>query len=104
MFALRSFFRALASVSMVQAGLPPTPIGSVLGFAVPKVPKTHIDWLYKLFKAGAATDIYKKREKTVAAITFTLMNPEESTALRDKFAAFAEPIVRNLGLHWDQKK
>ena len=92
-------------VSMVQAGMPKTPIGSVLGFCVPKdVPKTHIDWLFKLFKAGASTDLYKKRENSVVGLQITIMTPEEANALRDQYAAFAEPIVRSLGLHWEQTK
>ncbi len=92
-------------VSSEAAGLPRAPMGSILGFCVPKqVPKTHVDWLFKLFKAGASTDQYKQREKTIVALQISIMDPAQANDLKNTLYKFADPVVRSLGLHVDDQK
>jgi tripartite-type tricarboxylate transporter receptor subunit TctC len=82
-----------------------SPIGVQLGFCVTKdIPKDHIDWLAKLFKAAAATDTYKQREKTMPGWQSNLLGPADANALKESLAKLADPIIRDIGLHVDQKK
>jgi len=92
-------------VTMVQAGLPLLPMGIVAGFSVPKqTPQSHIDWLFNLFKAGALSDAYRTREKTIIGCTIEVLTPKEANELKMKIYAESEPVVRAIGLHWDQQK
>jgi tripartite-type tricarboxylate transporter receptor subunit TctC len=92
-------------VTSEAAGLPKIPVGIIAGFIVPKqTPKSHQDWLFKLFKAGASTDLYKQREKTVIGCQISIMDGVAANELKMKFYEFTEPVVRSLGLHIDQKK
>jgi tripartite-type tricarboxylate transporter receptor subunit TctC len=92
-------------VTMKQAGLPPLPIGTVFGLGVPKqVPQAHVDWLYKLIKAGASTDHHKKRQKVIPGLTVDIRGPAEANALKMDFYEKADPIVRKMGIHVDQQK
>jgi tripartite-type tricarboxylate transporter receptor subunit TctC len=92
------------TVNIKSIGLPNNLLGQILGLGVPKqVPKTHVDWLYKLFKAAASTDLHKKRQQTFPGLTINIMGPEESNALKLQMFKMGEPIIRKLGLHWDQK-
>ena len=86
------------------AGLPDSPWGVVEGFAVPKgVPQEHIDWLYKLFAAAAETEHHKQRETTVPGAKITLYTPAEANTLKMQVLEFTDPVVREMGLHIDQK-
>jgi tripartite-type tricarboxylate transporter receptor subunit TctC len=92
-------------ISSVQAGLPAQPRGTSTGFAVPRqVPQEHVEWLFKLFKAAAETDLVKRREKAIPGTVVDVVGLEESNAICMKFYKDSESIVRLLGLHWDQKK
>jgi tripartite-type tricarboxylate transporter receptor subunit TctC len=92
-------------VSMKDAGLPNVLLGHILGMGVPKqVPKAHVDWLYKLFRAGALTDFHKKRETTFPGLKINVLDPEQSNAAKMEMYKMGEPIVRELGLHWEEKK
>jgi tripartite-type tricarboxylate transporter receptor subunit TctC len=76
-----------------------------VGFAVPKqVPQAHVEWLYKLLKAGASTDVYRQREKTLAPIVIDIIDPEQANELKMKLSAIGDQIIRSIGLHIDQKK
>ena len=92
------------TVSGKAAGLPDSPWGVVEGFAVPKgVPQEHIDWLYKLFAAAAETEHHKQRETTVPGAKITLYTPAEANTLKMQVLEFTDPVVREMGLHIDQK-
>jgi tripartite-type tricarboxylate transporter receptor subunit TctC len=87
------------------AGLPKVGMTLAVGFTVPKqVPQAHVNWLYKLFKAGASTDVYKQREKTLAPIAINIMDPEQANALKMRLFKIGDPVIRSIGLHIDQKK
>ena len=94
-------------VTLAEAGLSSAdmPIGLIIGMAIHGgVPKEHIDWLYKLFKAGAETDLFMKREKTIPGCKISIMGPEESDKLLKTYQDAGDPIVRSMGLHLDQQK
>jgi tripartite-type tricarboxylate transporter receptor subunit TctC len=92
-------------VTAKAAGLPDSPWGVVQGISVPKgVPKEHVDWLYKLFKAAAETEHHRKREQTVPGAKITLYTPEEANKLKMQVLEYTDPVVRALGLHIDQQK
>ena len=92
-------------VTLEGAGLPRMQFGAVLGMSVPKeVPQAHVDWLAKLFKAAASTDLHKKREQMNPGLVIYIMGPAEAEQAKNKYYEMADPIVRGLGLHIDQKK
>ena len=90
-------------VSSDKAGLPKVALGTILGIGVPKgVPKEHIDWLFNLFKAAAATDVYRNRAKMIPALNIEVLNPAEANAEMKKIYEICDPVVRALGMHWEQ--
>jgi tripartite-type tricarboxylate transporter receptor subunit TctC len=92
-------------VSSIKAGLPKVGMGTILGIGVPKgVPKEHVDWLFNLFKAAASTDVYKNRAKMIPALNIEIMNPAEANAEMKKIYDICDPVVRSLGMHWEQQK
>jgi tripartite-type tricarboxylate transporter receptor subunit TctC len=92
-------------VSSDKAGLRKITMGTILGLAVTKnVPKEHVDWLFKLFKAACATDVYKNREKMIPALTIEVWGPLEANKEARDLRDMADPIVRALGMHWEQQK
>lgn len=92
-------------VASKEAGLPAVPMGIIVGQAVNKdVPPAHVEWLYKLFKAAAETDVYKQREKMFPGLRISLLNPAEANALKMKMYDYAGGVIRNLGLAYDQQK
>jgi hypothetical protein len=80
-------------------------LGVHKGLLVSKeVPRSHIDWMFKLFKAAASTDQHRMREKTVPGDRIIIISPDEANATKmDIFNRF-DPIVRSLGMHWEQLK
>lgn len=87
-------------VSGKAAGLPEAPFGIIEAFVVPKdVPKEHVDWLYKLIKAGAESEHHKQREKTVPGTTINVLGPEESNKLKMQILEYVDPVIRDLGMH-----
>lgn len=91
-------------VSGSAAGLPPSPWGVIQGFAVPdEVPAEHVEWLFKLFAAAAATDTHMARETTVPGAHIRILGPAESNEIKNQVLAYADEVVRRLGLHIDQQ-
>ena len=92
-------------ISMVQAGLPETPIGMLFGFVVNKqVPTAHVNWLYKLFRTASETTVNKQRAKTVLGFEPMILDPAQTNALKYKYYELADPLVRSVGIHVDQRK
>ena len=93
-------------ITVSQLGVSRDLCDTLVGITVPKqVSKAHVDWLYKLFKAGASTDSFKKREVTFPGTSVgPFLDPEQSKALIKQMYDSAEPIIRSVGLHWDQQK
>ncbi len=87
-------------VSGKAAGLPDAPFGIIEALVVPTaVPKENIDWLYKLFKAAAESDIHRAREQTVPANTIMVLGPEDSNQLKMDILGYVDPVIRALGMH-----
>jgi tripartite-type tricarboxylate transporter receptor subunit TctC len=83
-------------------GLPDATWGVVLGFMLPAdVDELHARWLYSLFEAAYETDVYQQRLDTVAALQIQLRTTEEANDLARTIYDFADPIVRAVGLHWE---
>ena len=92
-------------VTWEKAGIAKGVLGSLIGFGVNKgVPMSHVDWLFKLFKAAAATELYKKRETTYAGLVIDIKGPEESGKIPQAMQEWADPIVHKLGLAVDQRE
>lgn len=84
---------------------PPVPNLSTLGFAVnQEVPDSHVEWLYKLFKAAAETDFHKMREKQIPGLRIDIIGPKEANAEKLYFLKEADPVLRAIGLHIDVQK
>jgi len=76
-----------------------------LGLGVPKqVPQAHADWLSKLFKAAASSDVHQKRLKTIPGLNITLVSGKDANAQNKKIIELADPVVRAIGLHIEQQK
>lgn len=91
-------------VSATEAGLPPASFGLFMGFVVPKdVPQERVDWLYALIKAAAESETHQKRAGTIPGLTFDIIGPAEAEKVKTDIIAFLDPVVRELGLHIDDR-
>lgn len=91
-------------VSATDYGLPPAPFGIVQGILTPKeVPEEHVAWLADLFRAAAATDTYKGREKTVPGLEVRIIERDQANEMKLKVLEYVDPVVRDLGMHVEQK-
>jgi tripartite-type tricarboxylate transporter receptor subunit TctC len=92
-------------VTAKDVGLPEAPFGIVEGFLVPKdVPVEHREWLFQLIKAATETDAYKEREKAVPGLNIRIMDNAQANEAKKKVLEYLDPVVRDLGMHIDQKK
>jgi tripartite-type tricarboxylate transporter receptor subunit TctC len=92
-------------VTAKQAGLNPAIQGSLYGLAVPwLVPKEHVDWLFKLFKAASESPIHRKRATVLPGILFRTADPATANAENKKILEDCDPIIRAIGLHIDDIK
>jgi tripartite-type tricarboxylate transporter receptor subunit TctC len=92
-------------VSSKEAGIPPMLRGGTKAWGVRKeVPQERIEWLFKLFKAAAETDVYQKHVKNVPNLRLELLGPAEGDAHIRKIFKDSLPVIRGVGLHWDQQK
>jgi tripartite-type tricarboxylate transporter receptor subunit TctC len=84
-------------------GLPDEPWGSVRGFVTaPGVSDLHKAWLFELIRAATEQQIYKDRiSQLPGSLAITLDGSETKKAIVTA-VKFAEPIIRELGLHYDQ--
>ncbi|MPZ14675.1 MAG: hypothetical protein GEU73_09680 [Chloroflexi bacterium] len=85
-----------------EYGIPEATWGTVLGFMLPvEVPESHAQWLFALFEAAMETDIYQQRGETQAGINIELLSTEEANQLADTLYEESEPIIRDIGLHFE---
>jgi len=84
-------------------GLPDEPWGSVRGFVgAPGLSELHKAWLFELIKSASEQDVYKARLASLpGSLPITMTGGEAKEAITNAFA-FAEPIIRELGLAFDQ--
>jgi tripartite-type tricarboxylate transporter receptor subunit TctC len=84
-------------------GLADEPWGSLRGLVVaPEVPELHRTWLFELFKAGADEPAYKERVANLPGASQVILDGEQVRDEIDNALTFAEPIIRDLGLHHEQ--
>lgn len=78
--------------------------GSVQGLMVPnEVPESHVLWLSALFEAAADTEVYQQRGETQAGISLQRYSAEEANELAVTLYEFSEPVIRAVGLHWEDQ-
>ena len=91
--------------SAADMGMPGEPWAQNRGFAVNKaVPDTHRQWLFELFKAGSDTQAFKDARTRLPGNALVMLDHDQTRAMADKAKEIAEPVIRKLGIHWDQQK
>lgn len=93
-----------AAATTTSIGLPDEPWVSYRGFIVaPEVPKAHQDWLFELFKKGGEQAAPKERIANLPGAQSIILNGDETRKIVADAKVFAEPVIRELGLAYDQK-
>jgi hypothetical protein len=67
------------------------------------VPEEHVAWIADLFRAAAKTDTYMMREQTVPGLKVQIIERDVANEMKLKVLEYVDPVVRNLGMHVDQK-
>jgi tripartite-type tricarboxylate transporter receptor subunit TctC len=81
----------------------PVQWGITLGFMVPsETPDEHEQWLYELFAAAYESDVYTERAETIPGVLPSLTTTEETQEIARNNYESAEPIIRELELHYEQ--
>jgi tripartite-type tricarboxylate transporter receptor subunit TctC len=87
-----------------DVGMPGEPWAQNRGFAVAKaVPDQHRDWLLELFRNAAETADFKANRQRLPGNKLVEMNHDQTLELAKRAKEISEPIVRKLGIHWDQQ-
>ena len=80
------------------------PWGSVRGLMVPpEVPEQHREWLEELFRAASETEEYQKRIENTPGAEHIKLGKEEVLELANRAIELAEPLIRDLELHYEQQ-
>jgi tripartite-type tricarboxylate transporter receptor subunit TctC len=92
--------------SMADLGMPGEPWASNRGWLVSsQVPELHSLWLEELFRAGTETAALQEGRKAIPGVI--LFDPPldhaGAQAMADRARELAEPVIRELGLAWDQQ-
>jgi tripartite-type tricarboxylate transporter receptor subunit TctC len=78
--------------------------GRVIGLAVPaSVPDEHRAWLFELVRKGTEDARYTERGATVPGRVLKIRDHDDAVALATAIRDFGDPIVRELGLHFEGK-
>ena len=90
--------------SAAEAGMPGEPWAQNRGFAVnSSVPDLHRDWLFEAFRAAAQTDEFKANRERLPGTVLVELNHEQTMDLAERAREISEPVIRKLGIHWDQQ-
>lgn len=90
-----------------EYGLDNVAWGIILGYMVPaETPDSNVQWLYEFFKAGFETEGWPERADTNPGLNLydEPLTPSESQELAQTVYEFSEPIVRDVGLHWEDNQ
>jgi tripartite-type tricarboxylate transporter receptor subunit TctC len=91
--------------SAADEGMAGEPWAQNRGFTLAKaVPDEHRAWLFELFRAGSENTEFKAARQRLPGNALVMMNHDEAMALAKKAKDIAEPVIRKLGIHWDQQK
>ena len=78
--------------------------GRVIGLAVPaSVPDQHRAWLAELVRKATEDARYKERGTTVPGRVLKIRDHDDAVALAQSIYDFADPVVRKLGLHFENQ-
>lgn len=92
------------AVSTSDIGMPDEPWGSVRGFMIPAdVSDAHRAWLYELFRAATDTDVYAQRVSNLPGGELVTLDHDAVMKIVNNTLDFADPVLRDLGLHVDQQ-
>jgi tripartite-type tricarboxylate transporter receptor subunit TctC len=84
-------------------GLQDEPWVSYRGWIVaPETPQAHVDWLFELFRAGSEQPEPHERVDNLPGADVITLDAAELDKIMQDALTFAEPIVRDLGLHHEQ--
>lgn len=90
--------------SAADMGMAGEPWAQNRGFAVNStVPDLHRDWLHELFRAGTETAEFKADRERLPGNALVVMNHDEASELAQRAFQISEPVIRNIGIHWDQQ-
>lgn len=90
--------------SAADMGMAGEPWAQNRGFAVAQeVPDLHRDWLFELFRAGAETEEFKEARLRLPGNALVMLDHDETVALAERAMEISEPVIRKLGIHWDQQ-
>lgn len=91
--------------SAADEGMSGEPWAQNCGFAVAKsVSDEHRDWLFALFAAAAETAGFKEARLKLPGNKLVELDHAETREFAERAKTISEPIVRKLGIHWDQQK
>lgn len=83
-------------------GLADEPWVSYRGFIVaPETPDAHVDWLFELFRAGSEEPPPHERVESLPGAEVITLDAQELDKIMNDALEYADPIVRDLGLHHD---
>jgi tripartite-type tricarboxylate transporter receptor subunit TctC len=75
------------------------------GFAIARsVPVEHRDWLFELFRKATETAGFKEARLRLPGNKLVELDHDETLEFAKRAKDISEPIVRKLGIHWDQQK
>lgn len=93
------------AVTTAAIGLPDEPWGSVRGFiGAPELSDLHKAWLFELIRAGSEEAVYQDRVDSLPGALYITMDSSQAKDAIVNAVDFAEPIIRELGLHFEQNK
>ncbi len=91
--------------SAADEGMPGEPWAQNRGFAVAKaVPAEHRDWLFELFRKATETAGFQEARLRLPGNKLVELDHDETLEFAKRAKDISEPIVRKLGIHWDQQK
>ena len=91
------------AVTTGALGLKDEPWVSYRGFIVtPETPQAHVDWLFELFRAASQEPEPQERVAALPGADVITLNAQELDKIMKDALEYAEPIVRDLGLHHEQ--
>lgn len=90
--------------SAADMGMAGEPWAQNRGFAVnEEVPDSHREWLFELFRASAETEEFQEARKRLPGNTLVMLDHDAGMEMADQLLEISEPIIRRLGIHWDQQ-
>lgn len=71
--------------------------------AASETPEQHREWLFELFSAAAEDPEYVSQREQLPGVSVSVLDHDGAMEIVDRFLAEIEPIIRELGMHWEDK-